>query len=161
VPLGFKFELLMLPKKDLQSVNYAYHSFAVQWTFTKILPLPVDMALKLHSSNTDLNYYQDISGINSKIEVAEKVTGLSLLVSQKLTIFEPYAGVGIVKSKGDVNIIGTNTFFTFPAQNGSADYNGRQIFLGMNLNLFMLKIGAEVGKINDSKKASLKVSFAF
>lgn len=162
LPLGFKFEISFLPEKELSDVNLKYTSLAVQWTMTdSVLSLPVELALKLHRAHSILGFTQDVGGSSADVDVDNKISGLALLMSQKFTIFEPYIGVGAVKVNGEMTV-SNNEFFDFTDNSSATSHvSGGQYFAGINFNLIFLKLGAEVGRIFDNNKASLKLSMAF
>jgi hypothetical protein len=142
VPMGFKFELAVLPEREMSDVELSYQAFAIQWTLNEVVPLPVDLAFKVHRTNTTLGYTQSISSVATKVEIEDQISGLQVLVSKNLLFIEPYAGMGLVKTSGE-----------FRAASG--------LFAGFNLNLLIFKLGLELGKVYDSTKASLKLSAGF
>lgn len=163
LPVGFKFELAMIPEKDFDEVKLKYTATAVQWTMTdSVLPLPLDLALKLHHTKATLGFIQDISGTPANVEIENTINGLQLLASKKIGFFEPYAGLGKVKVNGKVAVSGSNEFFDFTDdQFAKSDVSGSQYFIGFNLNLLFFKFGLETGKVFDARKASAKLSFYF
>lgn len=163
VPMGFKFELVFLPKMDTEDVEVDHKSFAVQWTMTDtVLPLPVDLAVKAHKSMTSMSYSQTVNSVMTDVDLENDVTGLMLLASKKLAIFEPYFGIGMVKADGDMTLSGSQEFFNFTdSQSATADMSGLHIVAGFNVNVLVLRLGFEAGQVFDAKRASAKLSFYF
>jgi hypothetical protein len=163
VPMGFKFEVSLFPEKEMEDVEFKFTSFAVQWTLTQsVVAWPFDFAIKAHSTSSTLGYVQDVSGTDAAVTIENKITGLTAIASKKLAILEPYVGFGVVKVDGEMGIAGSNEFFDFTnEQAATSSTSGSQFFVGTNLNILFLKLGAEVGKIFDATKASVKLSMAF
>lgn len=161
VPYGVKFELGILPEKEVEDVKLSYQAFAIQWTFTKdLLPLPVDMALKIHRTTTKLKYTQDVSGVPTDVSIEDTISGLQYIVSKNLAFFEPYAGLGVLSTDGEL-AASANIFATPTSSSMKAKVKGSQFFVGFNASLAIFKLGVEVGKVYESTKASLKLSAAF
>ena len=120
IPAGIKFELLLFPENEIDDLTFKYGSIGVQWTLTQsLLQLPADLAVKVHSATATLNYNQEINSVNTAVEIEDKVSGLSLIASKKLVLFEPYIGLGVVKMDGSFSLSGTETFLDSNLQSAS------------------------------------------
>jgi hypothetical protein len=164
-PLGFTAEALILPKMDISGVKVSNTSVAVKWTFTDVFPvLPLDMALKLSStsSKTDFSGTVPVAG-NVDFNYKNKMMGVTLEASKKLTIFEPYANIGIINTKGSLGVSDNHVFdpsYT-TGTSVSEKLSGMQYAVGANFNVLVMKLGIEAGKVFSSTRAAVKLSFYF
>lgn len=77
---------------------------------------------------------------------------VDLSISQELTMFTPYAGIGNVWANSAPN--------AGPTLQG-VSFTERKVFLGANLNLTFANLAAEVDKTGPEKSISLKAGFRF
>ena len=61
----------------------------------------------------------------------------------------------------DGELSATNAIFADASVKKSKKVSGTMMTAGVNLNLVVIKLGAEVSKIYDSEKAMIKTSFYF
>lgn len=164
VPFGLTVEAAFLPEQDTEDVDLSLMSIGLKWTLTEsLLSLPVDLAVRGFQTNADIGFQQVISPATTPtdVDIETSMTGFGLLVSKKLTVFEPYLGLGMVSGDGDLKIGGSNSFLDSNALSANADFSGSHIFAGFNLNLLILKLGLEYGKVIDADRASAKLALAF
>ena len=93
--------------------------------------------------------YSKLSGIN---ELDFHTTGLELLVSMRLTIFTPYAGVGQIWTNSEP--VGV------PSLN-KEEFTQGKYFVGGNLNLGLINFALEADKTGDAASYSAKIGFRF
>lgn len=163
LPLGISAEAVLLPEADFSDVTLSNTSLALKWTFTEILPLPFDMALKAHHTVSEMKFSGQVSGVNTHFKYENAVSGVLVQASKKLTIFEPYVGVGAVKTTGKMKVDSNLVFdpsYT-AGQSAEESITSAQFFAGANFNLLVLKLGMEVGRVFDSTRGAAKVSFYF
>jgi opacity protein-like surface antigen len=161
LPMGFTAEANFLPSFDAEDVEFKNFGIAGKWTFTDVFPiLPVDMAVKLAMTKSELSFTQDQPAPDTKVDFESDVTQLMFLVSKKFTVVEPYVGLGTASSKGKLSAT-ANIFDFTGGTSASKKVTGSQYMLGVNFNLWILKLGLETGKIFDNSKSSAKVSFYF
>lgn len=163
-PFGITGEINFLPEIKNSDVEFKTGSLAVKWTPTDIWELPVELAVKLQSAGSEITWVQPISSVDTQIVYKQKVTGLLFQVSKKFLILEPYFSIGPAKAVGKLKVKGTGTIFDTSyttEQTVEEEVSGLQTQLGGNINLGFIKFGAEVGKVLDVNKASLKASLYF
>ncbi len=163
-PMGFTAEINFLPEVKNSDLDFSTGSLGVKWTFTEVFPLPVDMAVKLHSGSSTIKWNQPVSSVATNIEYEQQVSGLQLQVSKKLTVFEPYLTLGTVKTTGKLSAKGSGTVFDAAYSTASSEeeeVSGVHTMLGFNVNLLILKLGLEAGKVAGVQTASAKVSLFF
>lgn len=172
VPMGITIEANMIPSIDASDLEFSNTGLGVKWTLTQtLLSLPVDLALKANMTKTDLSFSTVIQNastsnipVNSKMELSSTTTGLMAFVSKKLLVFEPYFGLGIANTSGDLKVTGSGTIFDqtlTTGQSSDASTSGMQFALGSEINLFVVKFGIEYSKVIDTTRYSGKFSFYF
>ena len=93
--------------------------------------------------------YSKLAGIN---ELDFHTTGLELLVSMRLTIFTPYAGVGQIWTNSEpVGVPGLN----------KEEFTQGKYFVGGNLNFGLINLALEADKTGDAPSYSAKIGFRF
>lgn len=160
-PFGLSGELNFLPEIENSDIHLKTHSLGAKWTITDVYPLPVDLAVKLHSATSTIRWNQPfpVSGV----EYEQTVSGLLLQVSKKFTIFEPYLNLGSVKASGKLSAASSDIFDPSYTSALSAEENvsGGMFMVGFNANLLFVKLGAEAGSVLGNNKMSLKASLYF
>jgi hypothetical protein len=160
VPLGFTFEVNFLPSFEASDIDLKNQSLAVKWTFSSLLGLPLDLALRASMTKSELEFTQDQPVAGTRIEFESETTGLMLLASKSFVIVEPFVGVGTVSADGDLRA-STDLFADVAGLSVSEKVSGAQYLAGVNFNLLLLKVGLEAGKLLDQTKLSGKVSLYF
>lgn len=162
-PYGISGEINFLPEVKNSDLEFSTGSLGIKWTMTEIWPLPVDMALKLHSGSSKLKWNQDIATIPTDVSYEQTVSGLLFQVSKKFLFVEPYLSLGSVRSKGKLAAPVAGLFDSTYTNGTSAEEEiaGSQFLLGINLNLGIFRLGLETGKSLGATTASLKASLYF
>lgn len=171
VPGGFTLEVNMIPERELSDVSFEHFSGALKWTITNAIPLPFDLALRVHGSSSTLSYSDTINNastsnqdVDTNLSFGTSSFGANLSASVNALVFEPYAGLGYVSTETEIKTSAATTvdIFTFSnAEAYTAENSGLHIFAGANINLFLLKIGFEYGKVMDLTRMSFKLSAYF
>ncbi len=171
-PFGLGGELSFIPKISGSTVSFQNTSLAFKWTFTDIIAAaPIDVAFRAHGNMSELSYSSVVNNAStSNLPVSTKVawknssTGYNFEVSKKLLFIEPYLGFGSVSTKTNIGVTAATTVQIFTFTNAT-DYvsnnSGSHYYAGVNLNLFLFKIGAEYAKIMGVTKAAAKFSLYF
>jgi hypothetical protein len=162
VPLGITGEINYMPELEADGAKLKMMGLAalINLNATVLSGWPVDIGLRAHYASMDLKFDQVISSVNTNVSLENTITGLQLLVSRNLIFAEPYAGIGVIQSKGDLSLVG-NTFLASAQQSASSDQSGTQWMVGSEFKLFIIKLGVEYGKILDDSRVSGKLSFYF
>lgn len=159
-PLGLTGELNFIPKTESQDVTFKNTSVGVKWTFSQLFSAPVDMAVRVSTTKSDMSFVQNDPVPNTKVSYDGKTTEAIFLVSKNFLLVEPFVGMGAVSSDGEISA--TSDIFTDVTGNSaSKKQSGTHYLIGANFNLLFVKLGLEAGKIFDSQKVSAKVSFYF
>jgi hypothetical protein len=172
VPLGIGAELNVIPKINGSTVSFQNTSLAVKWTFTDIIPAaPVDIAMRAHGNFSELGYSSVVNNsstgnlpVTTKASWKNSSTGYNFEVSKKFLFIEPYAGFGSVSTKTKIAVSAATTvkIFTFSdATDYTSNNSGSHYYAGLNLNLFVVKIGAEYARIMGVTKVAAKLSMYF
>ncbi len=171
VPLGFTGELLVFPSVSVGDIKYQQFGGAIKWTATEALVLPFNLAARAFITKNEIAFKQTLNNAttgNVPVEVTvtqeNSQTGLQLLVSPNLPVFEPYAGIGMVSAKGKVAMTGatTGTIFGFTsAQNAESSPSSTQYLLGLNVNLLILNLGIEYSRAFGTDSYNAKFGFKF
>lgn len=165
VPFGITPELIIFPERKLGDVTFSHTSFGLKWTFSKFLPIPlVDLAARIHASKTEVSFADTVDGVNTTVNLDNTTTGLTLLASTNLVVVEPFVGLGFIRRDTDLGATGTAQIFdsTFTAaQTATSDGSSTQIIAGVQLNLFIMKIGAQYENVFGTSVTSAKLTFGF
>lgn len=165
VPLGFTIEAGILPKVGSEDFKVNAFSIAGKWTPGMLLgELPVDLAAKISITKGHAEFHTSSGGADTDYEYDSKSTALQLLVSKNFAIVEPYFGIGRVSSEGKLIASGAyaTDLFTYTGEaSATASTTGTMWMLGANLNLVVVKLGAEYTRLYDTNRFSGKLSFYF
>lgn len=172
VPFGLTFEGSAIPSLGNETMKITTTNFGLRWTMTDtIFNLPFSLALKAHTSRTSLRFATVINNsstanlpVDSKLELASSSNGLALVLSKELLIFEPYLGIGVLKSSGEFRILGSGNIFDSSLtteQSASASTSGIHFFGGAEVKLFFLKAGLEYSKTIDVSRVTGKLALSF
>lgn len=164
VPLGFTGEIVTVPSTSTGDGTFKTMSFGLKWTSNDAFPvLPINMALRLTSSSSDFSFTQTASGVTSTVTNTNKSTGLTLLLSPKLPVVEPYVGIGTLSASNTLSVNGTAIFdpsFT-AAQSAEATPKSTLILAGVTANLLFFRIGAEYFSAFGTSGYTAKLAFGF
>lgn len=170
-PMGLGLELNYLPSIDQSELKFENKAFAVRWSLTSgfIKKSSFDFALKVHMAESKLGFTQLVSNpvpTQTEVEFSSTTYGVMGLLSKEFLFFEPYLGMGWITVDGGLRVEASDGsgFFdpSFTIGNSAKlKDSGIQYFGGFNLNLFILRIGIEAGKIFDTTKYAAKMSVAF
>ncbi|MGE3260415.1 MAG: DUF6588 family protein [Bacteriovoracia bacterium] len=175
LPFNLTAELLLFPKKKFKDASFQEAGGAVMWTPTDELLsyLPVNLSAKAHLLKTKVSYSQSVTITaptpgtgTAKVNFDDTLYGLQALVSKKFLVFEPYAGIGYIKSKGELSVDanGTTTLFSGNfASNNRAESTPTtiQLLAGLDVRLAFLSLGAEYQKAFGTSSVSGRLSFRF
>ena len=139
-------------------------SFAAKWTPTGVfIDLPVDLAIKLHTTKSEFEFESVVSSVNTKYKFDNTVMGLTAFVSKDLIFAEPYVGLGVVNGEGELSASGTAVFdpsYT-SAVSASKKTSSTLLLIGSDFKLLVLKLGVEYARLFDTDRYSAKLSFFF
>lgn len=158
VPFGLTVEAALLPEVKQEEAEVSQFAGAIKYS---IIELPVAVGLRAHYSTTDFKFTQTQGAFTGTIDYGSDVYGIQALVSQNFVMIEPYAGVGWVEGKGDLNASGSGSPFASGSQSGSAKASSMHLLGGVNLHLGFFNIGAEYSRAFDTNRYTGKISFGF
>ncbi|MFN8847928.1 MAG: DUF6588 family protein [Bdellovibrionales bacterium] len=160
IPFGIAFEAVMTPSAKADGAELENSSVAIKWNINDVIPiLPVNLALRGFSSNAKFSFTQD--GTND-VKNETTITGAQLLFSPMIPVVEPYIGVGMLSSKNKLSA--TTSIFdgAYSASASSSEtVSGTQFLAGVEVNLLLLKLGAEYSQAFGNTRYGLKLSFGF
>lgn len=173
-PFGLTAEAVILPKISVSDLDLSQYGGAVMWTVTDVFfkQLPVNVAVKGYLNKTKLSFKQAVQRqgfagtVNGRITFDDTNLGGQLLVSKRLSVFEPYVGVGYAKSSGelsvttdDINYMGT--IFSTGGQSGKSKPSSAQLLAGVDVRLLFISLGAEYQRSFGTDSLSGRLSFRF
>lgn len=164
IPMGLKFELEVLPLVTGYNVGLKKMSYAIQWNLTdSVLPLPLDLAIKFHSSSVEATYSQSVNSVVEDADITESIYGFDLIVSKSFILVEPYLALGIVQAFGTLEMSGgANSVFAFTNNlSASTSNKSMEALAGANLHLAHFNLGLEGGYLFSTTRALLKLSASF
>lgn len=157
IPFGLTVEAGLLPKIKVQDAELSQFAGAVRYN---IIELPVAVGLRAHYSKTDFSFSQTSGAFTGNVDFDSDVYGVQALVSQNFVMIEPYAGIGFVEGKGDLNAVGTGSIGSV-GNSGSSEQSSLQVMGGLNLHLGFLNLGAEYSRAFETNRITGKLSFGF
>ncbi|MGE0528034.1 MAG: DUF6588 family protein [Bdellovibrionales bacterium] len=165
VPAGLTVETALIPKVGSKEFKFNLLSLAVKWTPTELLfDWPLSLAIEGSVSKANLEFEQTLSGVATNFDYGSTVTAFTVFVSKNFAIIEPYAGLGIVSGKGNLDVEGSTTVFdaTYTqAQSASEKRSSAVWMLGTEVKLLVLKLGLEYARLMDTSRYTGKVAFYF
>lgn len=166
LPFGISGEAVIIPTTSASGASISSTSFGLKMNFNEFIPvLPVNLALRGIYSSAKFSFSQTISSANATVENKTNVSGLQLLVSPMLPFVEPYVGVGVLNGSNDLSVSGTASSIFDPSytssQSASKSVSSIQYLAGIEVNLLLLKLGAEYSQSFGTNRIGAKLSFGF
>jgi len=174
-PYGLTAEAMIFPKVKVGDLELSQYGGAVQWSVTDVFfkTLPVNVAVKGFVSKTSLSFKQLVKNasnptqsVNGKIAFDDTNLGGQLLVSKRLSVFEPYVGIGFAKANGKLGVTTDNitymgTIFTTGATQAESKPTTTQLLAGLDVRLAVFSLGAEYQRSFGTNSLSGRLSFRF
>lgn len=171
-PLELFVEATMIPDIKASDATLTSGTFGVGWNAGGFFGLPLDIAIGFNASRSEFSYDQVINNtstgntdVNSTITFKNKTSSLWIGVSKEFFgMLTPYAKYGTFKSDSDVDVsaAGGGTIFAFSnSQKESVDSSGSYFAAGLNFQLALFKIGAEMARTNKVSSLTGKLSLDF
>ncbi|MGZ3771011.1 MAG: DUF6588 family protein [Bdellovibrio sp.] len=165
IPFGIAFEGVLFPETELSGAKFSATSLGLKYNINGIIPvLPINVALRGIYSNSKFTFQQTVNSVNSTVENNNSVTGLQLLLSPMLPIVEPYVGVGYLSGSNKLSVSGTTSIFNTnfsSAQSETKNVSSTQLLAGVEVNLLLLKIGAEYSQAFGTNRIGVKLAIGF
>ena len=165
IPMGIAFEAVIIPKLTASGSSLNSTSFAVKWNINEVVPvLPVNLALRGFYSNAAFEFGQTVATIPVTVSSKTKVTGLQLLISPMLPLVEPYLGIGLLSGTTELGVTGAISIFDpaySTAQSETKTASATQMIAGIDVNLLIMKIGAEFTQSFGASRTAVKLAFGF
>lgn len=167
VPAGVTIELGVIPKVGSSDFHFNSLSLAGKWTANEVVELPLSLAVKGQVTTAQFSSQASIQSGVSTVDTTYKykstITAFTLLASKDFAIVEPYAGLGMVSSTGNMDVTGVAAFdpsFT-GSQSASVKRSSTQFLAGAELKLLVVKLGAEYAHLFGTNRFTGKLSFYF
>lgn len=147
IPFGITFEYMMLPTLNTGGLTLSGNSMGIRWLMNDVIPiLPVNLAVRINSSNSNFGFSQDVNSVTGTIASRTGVNEVSLYLSPKLPVFEPYIGFGILSSQGKIDFTGTGSIFDTSVTTGNSaqsNISSTKMVAGVSIWLPFLSLGVE------------------
>ncbi|HAZ12626.1 MAG: hypothetical protein A2X86_11490 [Bdellovibrionales bacterium GWA2_49_15] len=165
VPFGLGIEASILPV-TVGDFEYDYMSIGGRWTINEVISaIPfIDLKLKVDFTKAELKWKQTISNVPVNVTYENKSTAYSLTVGKKILFIEPFAGLGRIDGKSSLTSTGTVSIFDVSVPLSAREdvsQSDTYYFLGCQLHLLFLNLGAELAKVYDNQVVVGKLSFGF
>ncbi|MCB9062644.1 MAG: hypothetical protein H6622_14060 [Halobacteriovoraceae bacterium] len=159
-PFGLGVDVNILPI-DVGDFKYDYFNLGLKWTFTDVFTaIPFNIKLKLDFASGELQYTETESSLTSKVTLQSDIQQYSLVFSKKLIFIEPYFGLGYVNADSTIKYSGTASILSFATSYNKSD-SDLNIFGGIELDLFVMRLGFEYGSVFGNSRLIGKLSFGF
>jgi hypothetical protein len=158
-PFDLFAEMTILPEREISEVTIKSNSFEIGWNAGAFFNLPLDIAIGLNRSNSEISFSQT-QPVQTDISLESKTTVMWVGVSKTFLFVTPYLKFGAAKAESDFAstadiLVDTNEL------KESVDNSGGYLAFGANLQFAFFKIGAEISKVMDVGRASGKISLDF
>ena len=164
IPFGIAFEGVLLPETKASGASFSVTSLAVKYNMNDLIPiLPINLALRGFYSTAKFKFDQTVSSVSSSVENKTTISGVQLLLSPMTPLIDPYVGVGLLTASNTLDSSGSSVFdpsYT-ASQSETKNVTGTQLLAGVDLNLLLLKIGAEYSQAFGASKYALKLAVGF
>lgn len=166
VPFGITAEAVVLPKVTMAGGDYQMYSLAGKLSLNEdLIPvIPFNLAVRGFYSSSQFSFSQNAGGVNGTVKNKDNVKGLQILVSPRLPVLEPYAGIGFLQADNTMNVDGTGTVFDSSyttGQSATKKPNTTQWLIGLDAKLLLLSLGVEYAHAFDTDRYTAKLGFAF
>lgn len=165
VPFGITVEASLVPKVGSDKFKFQTMGLAAKWTPSELFfDLPVDVAVKLSLTKSQVDFKDTISGVDTTFKFEDAQTAVTFFVSKNFAVLEPYVALGFVNSKGDLDVNGSTTVFAnsyTSSQSASEKRSGMLWMVGTEAKLVLVKFGLEYMNMYDTSRIMGKFSFSF
>lgn len=153
-PYGIAIESGFFPSVAVKGFSLKRFGMNARWTFTDVIlrgNIPFDAALRVGFGNNKFSYNQVSSGINDTVSFTSNALRLELAMSRKFLVFEPYIGLGLLRTSNTLSHSAgvSSPLFSFT----SADsYSNSQ-------SSFLFNIGTEIKLLFFTFTPELDIAF--
>ena len=164
-PLGIAVETGFLPRMKIGGLSTKRTAFNAKWTFTDVFlrgRTPFDAAIRLGYGRNEFQYDQMMGAVLDTVRFDSKALRAELAMSRKLLVFEPYLGLGLLRTSNTLSNTAATTLFNFTASD-RYDYSKSSFLfnIGTEVRLIFLTMGAQVEWAFGETTGSLKLGFKF
>ena len=165
IPFGIAFEAVIIPKLTTSGASLSATSMALKYNINEVIPvLPLNLALRGFYSDASFAFSQTVSTVNVDVTNKTKVTGVQLLLSPMIPLVEPYVGIGLLSGSNELGVTGSNPIFApgySTSQTETKTVSGTQLLAGVDVNLLLIKIGAEYSQAFGASRVGFKLGIGF
>lgn len=165
IPFGLAFEAVLFPKMTAGGASLSSTSMAIKYNMNGLIPvLPVNLAVRGIYSTSAFSFSQTQSSVTTTVENKNSVTGLQLLLSPMLPIFEPYVGFGLLNASNELSVAGSTTIFDSSFSSGQSEKRSNsstQMLAGVDVSMLLLKFGVEYSKAFGTDRYAFKFALGF
>lgn len=164
-PLGLGVEFGFLPRKTINGFSAKRTAFNLKWTFTDVFlrdRTPFDAALRVGYGMNEFEYAQTVSGVLDTVEFDSKALRMELAMSRKFFVFEPYLGLGLLRTSSTLSNTAAVTLFNFASAN-TYDYSQSSFLvnIGTEIRLVFLTLSGQVEWAFGETTGAIKLGFKF
>ncbi len=164
IPLGIAFEVVLVPELKASGVSFKTTSIGIKYNINEMIPvLPINLALRGVYTSSNFSFSQTVSNVTTSVSNKNSIAGAQILISPKLPIIEPYAGLGYLSASNELSASGSSIFapsFT-TGQSMSKSVSSMQLLMGVDVNLLLFKVGAEYSNAFGASRIAGKLAIGF
>lgn len=165
IPFGLSAEVVMFPSFSSSGASMSGQSVALKWNINEKVPiLPLNLAVRAFYSNASFAFQQIVSTVNVEVKNKTSINGVQILMSPMLPLIDPYIGVGLLNGSNVLSVTGTTSIFDSSfstALSETKNVSTTQLIAGVDLNLVLIKLGAEYSQAFGTSRTGLKLSMGF
>lgn len=102
VPYGVTFEAFLFPNLKQNDISFSGNSLGIRWDISSVMSvLPLNVALKAAYSQVSFSFKNNSP--SATVDQKTNVTEISVYLSPKLPVLEPYVGLGYVQGRNQLS----------------------------------------------------------
>ena len=164
IPFGIAFEVVMIPELKASGASFKTTSFGFKYNINEVIPvMPLNLAIRGVYTSSDFSFSQTVSSVTTSVTNKNSITGAQILISPKIPMIEPYAGLGFLSATNKLSATGSSIFApSFSSgQSMSRSVSSMQLLLGIDVNLLLVKVGAEYSNAFGTSRLAGKLAIGF
>ncbi len=170
VPFDLFAEVTFIPSTEASDLELRNTTYALGWNFGGFFNWPLDVAIGYQGSSSHLAFDQTLNNastgnvdVDTTVSFDTKTSTFWLGVSKTFLMVTPYAKFGAFRSESDVEVdSNVGDIFDFSSeQKESVSSSGGFGALGVNVQIFLLRLGFEASRAAEVSRISGKLSLAF
>ena len=164
LPLALTVEGGVLPRIGGKDYRFENFGLALKWTPTELFfALPLDLAVRAQTVKSGARLRSVVDGAPTQLTVDARAVGFEAVVSKNFGILTPFASVGAVQARADLNASGGSVFDSAfsVTQSATAKPSGALYRAGLEVHLLVLNAAVEYERALGTDRFNAKFAVGF